>query len=47
LPIGRRNGSRNWSTSTPHTPRTEEIDTGHDIMITEPEKLSQMLLHLG
>ncbi len=27
--------------------RAWEIDTGHDVMVTEPEKLAQMLLRLG
>jgi hypothetical protein len=27
--------------------RAWEIDTGHDIMLTEPENLTRMLLRLG
>ena len=27
--------------------RAWDIDTGHDIMITEPEQLTEMLLRLG
>ena len=27
--------------------RAWEIDTGHDIMVTEPEKLAEMLLRLA
>jgi hypothetical protein len=27
--------------------RAWEIDTGHDIMVTEPQKLAQMLLRLA